>query len=92
METAASMHLVPHTAQKIDIYIKALTLVLKMQRPSVALIQRHLHLGYSDALGVMAALVEMRVVSKLKGKNGYRKVLWKRDRVAMFLSENAVTK
>jgi DNA segregation ATPase FtsK/SpoIIIE-like protein len=58
-----------------DLYRLAVRIVLENQLASVALIQRHLKLGYSEALRLMGVMVANGVLSKDVAEDGYRKIL-----------------
>lgn len=58
-----------------DLYQQAVCIVLENQLASVALIQRHLKLGYTKALRLMEAMVAAGMVSEEIADDGYRKIL-----------------
>lgn len=55
---------------------KAVRLVLINRYGSVALIQRHLLLGYGAALGIMNEMARIGLVGEPRQISGYRVVLW----------------
>jgi DNA segregation ATPase FtsK/SpoIIIE-like protein len=64
-----------NSADAEDLYQQAVCIVLENQLASVALIQRHLKLGYSQALRLMESMVANGVVSEEIAKDGYRRIL-----------------
>jgi DNA segregation ATPase FtsK/SpoIIIE-like protein len=64
-----------NSADAEDLYQQAVCIVLENQLASVALIQRHLKLGYAKALRLMDAMAEEGVVSEEIAEDGYRKIL-----------------
>ncbi|MDZ7938014.1 MAG: DNA translocase FtsK [Rhodoferax sp.] len=63
------------SADAQDLYRQAVFIVRKYQLGSVALIQRRLKLGHSEALRLMAAMVAAGVVSEEVAEDGYRQIL-----------------
>lgn len=57
------------------LYQQAVRIVLENQLASVALIQRHLKLGYSKALRLMDSMVAAGLISEEISEDGCRKIL-----------------
>ena len=60
-----------------DLYQQAVVIVTEAQYASYSLLQRHLRIGYSMAVGLMEALVAGGVVSEVADEEHRRAVLLK---------------
>lgn len=67
-------------------YQKAVCCVLSNRLASVALVQRHLKLGYAEALHLMESMVQAGVVSEKVEEDGCRRILWSESRCASYLA------
>lgn len=64
----------------------AIILTLKYGKASISLVQRHLRISYSTALGLMDAMVRANIIGNDISKDGYRDVLLReRDQTDLIL-------
>ncbi len=67
----------PTSKATADLYQQAVVIVTEARYASYSLLQRHLRIGYSMAVGLMEALVAGGVVSEVADSNHRREVLLK---------------
>jgi DNA segregation ATPase FtsK/SpoIIIE-like protein len=60
-------------------YLRAVYIVLSEWTASVALIQRHQKLGYTQALYLMERMVANGIVGDQFNDDGYRNILWSKQ-------------
>ncbi|WP_290901735.1 DNA translocase FtsK [Aquabacterium sp.] len=65
----------PSTAYTDALLQRATIVVLTHRQASISLIQRHLKIGYSRALGLMGAMVRDNILSQDIKEDGYRAIL-----------------